>query len=189
MVERMCPTCGGRGEVIADPCGACHGEGRVERRKTLSVNIPPGVDQGTRIRLAGEGEAGPRGLPPGDLYIFLHIAEHAVFRRDGTTLIARLPVSFATAALGGTLELDGLGDRSHEVRVPAGIQSGKQLRIRGAGMPVLNGRGFGDLVVEVAVTTPTKLSAKQRELLEALRDAEDAEPEGFFDKVKGMWGG
>ena len=189
MVERMCPSCGGRGEVIADPCGSCHGEGRVDRRKTLSVNIPPGVDEGTRIRLAGEGEAGPRGLPPGDLYIFLHVAAHPTFAREGTTLIARLPVSFATAALGGTLQLDGLGGEAHEVRVPAGIQSGKQLRIRGGGMPVLNGRGRGDLIVEVAVTTPTKLSTRQRELLEQLRETEDEEPEGFFDKVKGMWGG
>jgi molecular chaperone DnaJ len=139
VVERPCPTCIGRGEVLSDPCNSCRGEGRADKRKTLSVNVPPGVDDGTRIRLLGEGEAGARGAPSGDLYIFLHVKRHSVFQRDGTTLFARAPISFTTAALGGTITVPGLDRTPHEIRIPAGIQSGKQLRQRGAGMPVLNG--------------------------------------------------
>jgi molecular chaperone DnaJ len=188
VVERACPVCGGSGEVIADPCGDCRGEGRVDRTRTLSVNVPPGVDEGTRIRLAGEGEAGARGAPPGDLYIFLHVRRHALFERDGTTLFARAPVSFTTAALGGTLAIPGLDGEVHEVRIPAGIQSGKQLRQRGAGMPVLQGRGHGDLVVQIDVETPTRLSARQKELLQAFRETETGEEcpasQGFFAKLR-----
>jgi len=193
VVERACPACHGAGEVISDPCGDCHGEGRIERTKTLDVRIPPGVDEGTRIRLTGEGEAGARGGPPGDLYIFLHLAEHELFERDGTTLFARAPISFTTAALGGTIEVPGLDRARHEIRIPAGIQSGKQIRQRGAGMPVLNGRGHGDLVIQIEVETPTRLSARQRELLEEFRETETGEecPEssGFFSKIKGVWDG
>lgn len=188
VVERTCPTCHGQGKVIADPCPSCRGEGRVDKQKTLSVNIPAGVDEGTRIRLTGEGEAGARGAPSGDLYIFLHVARHTLFERDGTTLFARAPISFTTAALGGSIEVPGLDGERHEIRIPAGIQSGKQLRQRGAGMPVLNGRGTGDMVVQVEVETPTKLSAKQKELLAAFRDtetgAECPKSQGFFDKLK-----
>jgi molecular chaperone DnaJ len=193
VVERTCPTCHGMGEVIADPCETCHGEGRVDKQKTLSVNIPPGVDDGTRIRLSGEGECGARGAPCGDLYIFLHVRRHAIFERDGTTLFARAPISFTTAALGGTIVVPGLDKQRHEIRIPAGIQSGKQIRQRGAGMPVLNGRGQGDLVIQVEVETPTKLNAKQRELLEQFRATETGEEcpqsHGFFDKLKAMWSG
>lgn len=192
VVERTCPTCHGMGEVIADPCGVCLGEGRVDKQKTLSVNIPPGVDDGTRIRLSGEGECGPRGAPCGDLYIFLHVKRHAIFEREGTTLYARCPISFTTAALGGTIEVPGLDKQRHEIRIPAGIQSGKQLRQRGAGMPVLNARGKGDLVIQVEVETPTKLSAKQKALLEEFRATETGEecPEskGFFEKLKSALG-
>jgi molecular chaperone DnaJ len=188
VVERACPVCHGSGEVIADPCADCRGDGRVEKTKTLSVEIPPGVDEGTRIRLAGEGEAGARGAPPGDLYIFLHIKRHAIFEREGTTLFARAPISFTTAALGGTLSIPGLDGRTHEMKIPAGIQSGKQLRQRGAGMPVLQGRGAGDLVVQIDVETPTKLSTRQRELLELFRETETGEEcpasQGFFAKLK-----
>ena len=188
VVERACPVCQGSGEMIADPCPDCRGEGRVEKTKTLSVNIPAGVDEGTRIRLASEGEAGPRGAPPGDLYIFLHVKRHALFERDGTTLFARAPVSFTTAALGGTLHIPGLDGQTHEVKIPAGIQSGKQLRQRGAGMPVLQGRGSGDLVIQVEVETPTKLSTRQRELLEMFRETETGDEcpasQGFFSKLK-----
>ena len=191
MVERTCPSCHGAGEVISDPCAECHGEGRVEKSKTLDVRIPPGVDDGTRIRLTGEGEAGARGGPPGDLYIFLHLAPHELFERDGTTLFARAPISFTTAALGGVIEVPGLDKTRHEIRIPAGIQSGKQIRQRGAGMPVLNGRGHGDLVIQVDVETPTKLSARQKELLEEFRATEtgDESPQssGFFARLKGMW--
>lgn len=193
MVERTCPVCHGAGEVISDPCGTCHGEGRVDKRKTLTVDIPPGVDDGTRIRLSGEGECGARGAPCGDLYIFLHVRRHAIFERDGTTLYCRAPISFTTAALGGAIEVPGLDGQAHEIRIPSGIQSGKQLRQRGAGMPVLNGRGQGDLVVQIEVETPTRLSAKQKALLEEFRSTETGEecPEskGFFEKLKTALGG
>ena len=192
VVERACPSCHGAGRVIADPCPSCRGEGRVEKQKTLAVNIPAGVDEGTRIRLTGEGEAGARGAPSGDLYIFLHVARHAIFERDGTTLFARAPISFTTAALGGSIDVPGLDKTHHEIRIPAGIQSGKQLRQRGAGMPVLNGRGTGDLVIQIEVETPTKMSAKQKELLEAFRETETGDEcpksAGFFDKIREMLG-
>ena len=192
VVERTCPACHGSGQVIAEPCDACHGEGRVEKTKSLDVGVPAGVDDGTRIRVTGEGEAGARGAPPGDLYIFIHLARHALFERDGTTLFARCPVSITTAALGGTIEVPGLDKQRHEIRIPPGIQSGKQLRQRGAGMPVLNGRGHGDMVVQIDVETPTRLSARQKELLEEFRALEtgDESPQasGFFARLKGMWG-
>ena len=191
VVERPCPSCHGRGQVMADPCSSCRGEGRADKTKTLAVNVPPGVDDGTRIRLSGEGEAGARGAPTGDLYIFLHVKRHSVFQRDGTTLFASVPISFSTAALGGTITVPGLDRVDHEIRIPAGIQSGKQIRQRGAGMPVLNGRGTGDMVVQIEVETPTKLTSKQKELLEAFRatetGAESPQSEGFFSKLKDMW--
>jgi molecular chaperone DnaJ len=191
VVERACPVCQGAGEIIADPCGDCRGEGRIDKTKTLSVNVPPGVDEGTRIRLSGEGEAGPRGAPAGDLYIFLHVSRHAIFEREGTTLFARAPISFTTAALGGALSIPGLDGRTHEIKIPAGIQSGKQLRQRGAGMPVLQGRGQGDLVLQIDVETPTKLSVRQRELLELFRETETGDEcpasQGFFAKLKGVF--
>jgi molecular chaperone DnaJ len=193
VVERPCPICSGSGQVITDPCADCRGEGRVDRTKTLSVNIPAGVDEGTRIRLSGEGEAGPRGSPAGDLYIFLHVRKHNLFEREGTTLFARAPVSFTTASLGGSLSIPGLDGRTHEVKIPAGIQSGKQLRQRGAGMPVLQGRGAGDLVVQIDVETPTKLSTRQRELLEMFRETETGDEcpasQGFFAKLKSVIAG
>jgi molecular chaperone DnaJ len=192
VVERTCPSCHGAGKVIESPCRACRGEGRVDKPKTLSVNVPAGVDDGTRIRLSGEGEAGARGAPAGDLYIFLHVQRHTLFERDGTTLFCRCPVSFTTAALGGTIEVPGLDGVRHAIKIPVGIQSGKQIRQRGAGMPVLNGRGQGDLVVQIDVETPTKLTAKQKELLEAFRETETGEEcpasTGFFGKIKDLWG-
>ena len=193
MVERTCPTCHGRGEVIEKPCKSCRGEGRVDRAQTLEVNVPPGVDNGTRIRLSGKGEAGPNGTPPGDLYIFLHVRRHPLFDRDGTTLITRAPIAFTTAALGGEIEIPGLDGEKHTIEIPAGIQTGKQLRKRGAGMPVLQGRGRGDMVVEIMVETPTKLSARQKELLRELQETEtgDETPQskGFFDRLKEAWEG
>ena len=191
VVERTCPACHGAGQVIAEPCTSCRGEGRVDRQKTLEVNIPAGVDEGTRIRLSGEGEAGARGAPAGDLYIFIHVKRHPVFQREGTTLFARAPISFTTAALGGSITVPGLDKVDHEIRIPAGIQSGKQLRQRGAGMPVLQGRGNGDMVVQIDVETPSRLSARQKELLEEFRETETGEecPQstGFFSKLKTMW--
>ena len=193
VVERACPVCNGAGQVIADPCPDCRGEGRVDKTKTLSINVPPGVDEGTRIRMSGEGEAGARGAPPGDLYIFLHVTKHNLFEREGTTLFARAPISFTVASLGGSLSIPGLDGRTHEVKIPAGIQSGKQLRQRGAGMPVLQGRGFGDLVVQIDVETPTRLSNRQKELLEMFRETETGDEcpasQGFFAKLKGVFAG
>ena len=191
MVERACPTCQGRGEVIESPCRGCRGEGRVDAAQRLEVQVPPGVDNGTRIRLSGKGEAGPFGAPPGDLYIFIHVRPHKVFQRDGTTLLAALPISFTTAALGGTIDLPGLDGARHSFDIPAGIQTGKQLRKRGAGMPVLQGRGAGDLVVEVQVQTPQKLTARQKDLLRELQATETGdecpEVKGFFDRIKDAW--
>lgn len=193
VIERPCPTCSGRGSVIESPCRSCRGEGRVDKAQTLKVDIPAGVDTGTRIRLSGKGEAGQRGAPPGDLYIFLHVKPHAVFEREGTTLATRIPVSFTTAALGGCVEIPDLDGSTNRLDIPAGIQSGKQLRIRGAGMPVLQGRGRGDLVVEIAVETPTKLTRRQKELLEEFKATETGdecpESRGFFDKLKDVFGG
>jgi molecular chaperone DnaJ len=193
VVERPCHNCGGRGEVIESPCRECRGEGRVDKLQSLAVEIPPGVDTGTRIRLAGKGEAGPNGAPPGDLYIFVHVRPHAVFEREGTTLFTRVPVSFTTAALGAAIEIPGLDGESHTIDIPAGIQSGKQLRKRGAGMPVLQGRGRGDLVTEIIVETPTRLSKEQKAILEQFRETETGdecpESRGFFDKLKGALGG
>jgi molecular chaperone DnaJ len=193
VVERVCPTCRGIGEVIADPCERCRGEGRADKVRSLEVRIPPGVDEGTRIRLSSEGEAGVRGGPNGDLYIFVHLARHSVFQRDGNTLFTRCPVSFTTAALGGEIEIPGLDKTVHEVKIPAGIQSGKQLRIRGAGMPVLSGRGHGDMVVQVEVETPTKLNSRQKELLEEFRKTETGSEcpasQSFFGKLKAMFDG
>ena len=193
MVERTCPTCHGRGEVIEKPCRSCGGEGRVDTPQKLEVEVPPGVDSGTRIRLSGKGEAGPFGAPPGDLYIFLHVKRHRVFERDGTTLVTRVPITFTTAALGGAIEIPGVDGERLSLEIPAGIQSGKQLRKRGAGMPVLQGRGRGDMVIEIQVETPTKLSARQRELLRELQATETGEEcpqsKGFFERIKGAFSG
>jgi molecular chaperone DnaJ len=193
VIERPCPTCNGRGSVIENPCRDCRGEGRVDRPQTLKIDIPAGVDTGTRIRLSGKGEAGQRGAPPGDLYIFLHVQPHPVFEREGTTLATRVPVSFTTAALGGSVEIPDPDGSSNRLDIPAGIQSGKQLRIRGAGMPVLQGRGRGDLVVEIVVETPTGLSRRQKELLEEFKATETGdecpESRSFFAKLKDAFGG
>jgi len=191
VVERTCPTCHGRGEVIEKPCRSCGGEGRVDKPQALQVEIPPGVDSGTRIRLSGKGEAGPFGAPPGDLYIFLHVKRHKVFERDGTTLLTRVPITFTTAALGGSIDIPGMDGETISVDIPAGIQSGKQLRKRGAGMPVLQGRGRGDLVIEISVETPTKMYARQKELIRELQSTETGDEcpqsKGFFDRIKEAW--
>jgi molecular chaperone DnaJ len=191
VIERTCPSCHGAGQRIKSPCRSCRGEGRVDKERSLDVKVPPGVDDGTRIRLAGQGEAGPRGAPAGDLYIFLHLRRHALFERDGANLFCRAPISFTLAALGGTISVPGLDGVDHEIRIPSGIQSGKQLRQRGAGMPVLNARGRGDLVIQIEVETPTRLTARQKELLEEFRATETGDEcpqsSGFFSKIKGMW--
>ena len=191
MVERTCPTCHGRGEVLEKPCRACRGEGRADKPQTLEVQIPPGVDTGTRLRIAGRGEAGPFGSPPGDLYIFFHVRRHKMFEREGTTLITRVPITFTSAALGGEIAIPGIDGERLKVVIPAGIQSGKQLRQRGAGMPVLQGRGRGDMVIEIAVETPTKLTARQKELLRELQETETGDEcpgsKGFLERLKEAW--
>lgn len=191
-VERTCPTCAGSGHIIKNPCKTCHGTGRTETKRELSVNIPPGVDSGTRIRLAGEGEAGFRGSPHGDLYIFIEVARHAIFERDGQNLFCRVPISMPAAALGGEVEVPTIDGGRARVRVPAGSQSGKQMRLRGKGMPGLQRTGFGDMVIELAVETPVNLTARQKEILEEFeRLSEENNPEGksFFSKVKSFWDG
>lgn len=191
-VERTCPTCNGHGQIITNPCKACAGSGRTQKARSLSVNIPAGVETGTRIRLAGEGEAGMRGGPSGDLYIFIDVAEHNLFERDGTTLYCRVPVSMVSAALGGEIEVPTIDGGKSRVKIPAGSQSGKQMRLKGKGMPALRGGTKGDLFLELAVETPVNLSAKQKELLQefdGLSENNSPESASFFGKVKKFWEG
>lgn len=191
-VERTCPTCNGGGQIVKNPCKACHGAGRVEKERNLSVNIPAGVETGTRIRLAGEGEAGLRGGPTGDLYIFIEVRQHAIFQRDAQNLYCRVPVSMSTAALGGEIEVPTIDGGKSRVKVPAGSQSGRQMRLRGKGMPVLRGRdgAAGDMLIELGVETPVNLTARQKELLREFDEiGADNNPQesSFFQKVKGFW--
>ncbi len=187
-LERTCPNCHGRGQSIDSPCGSCAGSGRVTRERTLSVNIPPGVEDGTRIRLAGEGEAGVRGGPPGDLYIFLSMAAHPFFQREGADLHCRAPVSMVTASMGGDIEVPTIDGAKSKVKIPEGTQSGRRFRLQSKGMPILRQRQHGDMYVQVVVETPQKLTKKQRELLvefDRLSSIE-TQPElsGFLGKVK-----
>jgi molecular chaperone DnaJ len=191
-VERTCPTCQGRGQVIADPCGSCGGQGRVTKERTLSVNIPSGVEDGTRIRLAGEGEAGMRGGPAGDLYIFLSVRPHEFFQRDGSDLFCKVPVSMTTASMGGEIEVPTIDGKKARVAIPEGTQTGKQFRLKAKGMPVLRSSQFGDMYIQVAVETPVNLSKRQRELLREFdKEARNNSPEseGFFAKAKAFWDG
>ena len=187
-----CPTCSGMGQIVKHPCRSCGGAGRIEKERSLSVNIPSGVETGTRIRLAGEGEAGLRGGPSGDLYIFIELREHAIFQRDGVHLFCRVPISLTSAALGGEVEVPTIDGGKARVKVPAGSQTGKQMRLRAKGMPALRGGGTGDMVIELAVETPVNLTARQRELLmefEKLSEENNPEGQSFFSKVKGFWDG
>lgn len=187
-IERTCPTCAGRGQVIDNPCPACSGAGRVMRERTLSVNVPKGVEDGTRIRLAGEGEAGVRGGPAGDLYIFMTVKPHPIFHRDGADLYCRVPISFVQASLGSDFSVRTLDGAEAKVKVPEGTQSGRQFKVRAKGMPSLRGRELGDLYIQAIVETPQSLTRRQRELLEEF-DAESSnkthpEASGFFSKMK-----
>ena len=187
-IERTCPTCAGRGQVIENPCAACSGAGRVTRERNLSVNIPAGVEDGTRIRLSGEGEAGMRGGPSGDLYIFLSIKPHPFFQRDGADLFCQVPISMVKATLGGEVTVRTLDGSESVVKIPEGAQSGRQFKLRGKGMPVLRSREVGDLHIQARVETPQNLTKRQRELL-AEFDAESSnkthpESAGFFAKMK-----
>ncbi|PWG17010.1 molecular chaperone DnaJ [Salibaculum griseiflavum] len=189
-VERTCPTCNGMGQTIKNPCKTCHGAGRVEKEKQITVNIPPGVETGTRIRHAGEGEAGMRGGPAGDLYVFIEVREHELFEREGNHLFCRVPVSMTTAALGGDIEVPTIDGGRSRVKIPAGSQSGRQMRLRAKGMPALRSGGPGDMFIELAVETPVNLTAKQKELLKEFEKlAEDNNPQSsnFFKSVKNFW--
>jgi len=191
-VERTCPSCQGTGEVIKEPCSICGGQGRTHKEKKLSVSVPSGVEDGTRIRLGDEGEAGLRGAPAGDLYIFLSISPHRMFRRDGANIHCRAPIPMTTAALGGTIEVPTVEGKLTRVSIPAGAQSGQQFRLKGKGMRVLRSDARGDMFVQVAVETPVSLSKKQKDLLkefeeESSHEKHSPESHGFFDKVKDLW--
>jgi molecular chaperone DnaJ len=187
-LERTCPGCQGRGQMIEDACPSCSGSGRVTRERTLQVNIPQGVEDGTRIRLAGEGEAGFRGGPAGDLYIFLSLTAHEFFQRDGADLHCRVPISMVTAALGGEFDVPTIDKAKTKVKIPAGTQTGRRFRIASKGMPVLRSRQTGDMYVQVVVETPQSLTKKQQELLAEFEKlssgATQPESSGFFTKVK-----
>src|SRR3954469_5201961 len=191
-LERTCPGCQGRGQMIEDACTSCSGQGRVSRERTLSVNIPQGVEAGTRIGLAGAGEAGVRGGPPGDLYIFLSLSSHEFFQRDGADLHCRVPISMVAAALGGEFEVPTIDKGKTKVKVPSGTQSGRRFRIASKGMPVLRSRQTGDMYVQVMVETPQNLTKKQQELLTEFEKlssgATQPEAAGFFTKVKDFFG-
>ncbi|TRD22641.1 molecular chaperone DnaJ [Palleronia caenipelagi] len=191
-VERTCPTCSGAGQIVKNPCNNCGGAGRVQKERALSVNIPKGVETGSRIRLSGEGEAGLRGGPSGDLYIFIEVTPHQLFSREGEHLFCQVPVSVATAALGGDIEVPTIDGGRSRVKVPAGAQTGKQMRLRGKGMPLLRSTATGDMYIELAVETPVNLTARQKELLrefEELSEENNPQSSGFFRKVKTFWDG
>ena len=191
-VERACHTCHGAGQVIDKPCKSCAGQGRVRRDKTLKVNIPAGVEDGTRIRLTGEGEAGTRGGPAGDLYVFLSVRRHQLFEREGADVHCRVPISMVQATLGGNIEVPTLDAKMARINIPAGAQGGHQFRLRGKGMPIVRSSQKGDMYIEIMVETPVNLTAKQKELLKEFDKAgskTSPESEGFFSRVKEMFGG
>jgi molecular chaperone DnaJ len=190
-IERSCSTCQGAGKIIKDPCRKCAGSGRHRKEKSLMVNIPSGVEEGTRIRLAGEGEAGFRGGPDGDLYIFLSVKPHALFERAGNHLLCKIPIPFTTASLGGNIEAPTIEGSKVKVVIPEGTQSGQQFRVRGKGMTAMRSTSRGDMVIQVSVETPVHLNKKQKELLKEFEKSGDntsPESEGFFKKVKELWG-
>ncbi|MDO1560152.1 molecular chaperone DnaJ [Brevundimonas sp. 2R-24] len=196
-MERTCPRCGGQGRVVAKPCKPCHGRGQVRKHRTLQLKVPAGVDDGARIRLAGEGDVGARGGPRGDLYIFVSVKPHELFERDGLDLLCSAPVPMCLAALGGEIEAPCLSSEACDghcrvsVKVPEGAQTGQTIRIRGKGMPALNGRQRGDLVVELFVETPTNLTGRQKELLKELAsccgETQHPRNSGFMKKAKTFW--
>jgi molecular chaperone DnaJ len=190
-VERTCHSCHGVGQVIDKPCRACAGQGRVRREKTLKVNIPAGVEDGTRIRLSGEGEAGTRGGPAGDLYVFLSVRRNSLFEREGADIHCRVPISMVQATLGSSIDVPTLDGKMARINIPAGAQGGHQFRLRGKGMPVVRTTQRGDMYIEITVETPTSLTARQKELLKEFEKAGKTSPEaeGFFSKVKEMFGG
>jgi molecular chaperone DnaJ len=193
-VERTCPRCGGQGKSIDNPCHSCHGQGRVQKDQTLAVQIPAGVEDGTPIRLSGKGEAGLRGGPTGDLYVFISVKPHAFFKRDGAHLFCEAPIPMTTAALGGSIEVPVIDGKRAKISIPAGTQGGHSFRLRGKGMSVLRSTARGDLYVQVQVETPVNLSKRQKELLaEFAKEGEgksnSPDSEGFFSRVKEFWDG
>ncbi|HTR18284.1 MAG TPA: molecular chaperone DnaJ [Acetobacteraceae bacterium] len=195
LIERTCPTCGGTGRVVRNPCRACHGAGTVQRERTLQVTVPPGVEDGTRIRLAGEGEAGGQGVPPGDLYVHVLVRPHEIFQRDGASVFCRVPLRMPQAALGGEIEVPVIDGSRAKVKIPAGTQTGEQFRLRGKGFSVLRSAARGDMIIQVVVETPQHLTRRQRELLEEFETESKGhgkgspEHEGFFAKVKEFFEG
>ena len=191
-VERTCTSCQGAGRVIERPCRSCAGQGRSRREKTLSVSIPPGVEDGTRIRLAGEGEVGIRGASPGDLYIFISVAPHRIFQRDGANIHCRVPLLMTTAALGGSIEVPTIDGSRARLSIPPGTQSGHQFRLKAKGMSVLRSPARGDMFVQAVVETPVNLTKRQQELLREFekhggKEGTHPESEGFFAKVRELW--
>jgi len=192
-IERTCPTCQGRGETITEPCETCHGAGRTNKERTLSVNIPSGVEDGTRIRITGEGEAGMRSGPSGDLYIFLDIQSHEFFQRDGADLFCSVPISMSTAALGGQIEVPTIDGGKARVKISEGAQTGSQYRLKAKGMTILRSKQIGDMYIQTTVETPRNLNKRQKELLrefeEISNEKTNPESSGFFSRVKELWGG
>ena len=189
-VERTCPTCSGIGQMIKNPCKKCGGQGRAEKDRALSVNIPAGVETGTRIRLSGEGEAGLRGGPSGDLYIFIEVREHGIFQREGGNLFCRVPVSMTSAALGGDIEVPTIDGGRSRVKIPSGSQSGRQMRLRNKGMPSIKSSQIGDMFIELAIETPVNRTSRQKELLcefEAMSEDNNPESKSFFSTVRSFW--
>lgn len=191
MVEKTCGACSGTGKVIKNPCRTCGGQGRVEKQRNINVNIPAGIEEGSKIRIPGAGEAGVMGGKPGDLYIFVHIKKHNLYEREDNDLICEVPIKMTTAALGGSIEIPGLDGHMIKIAVPAGTQSSSVLRLKGKGMPVMRKNSHGDLLVEVKIEIPTKLSKKQKDLLEAFDNEcsqqNHPQSEGFFSKVRNFW--
>lgn len=191
-IERTCATCGGVGQTIAKPCRPCNGSGRVRKQKNLEVKIPAGVEEGTRIRVTHEGEVGLRGAPAGDLYVFLNIKPHSIFKRQGSDILCKVPIQMVTAALGGEIEVPTIDGAQVSVKIPAGTQPGQQFRVKSKGMSILRATGRGDMLIEAKVETPVSLSKKQRELLEEFaqigKDGKNSpESSGFFAKVKDLF--
>tara|TARA_B100001093_G_scaffold518644_1_gene604248 strand:+ start:313 stop:1446 length:1134 start_codon:yes stop_codon:yes gene_type:complete len=191
-VERTCPQCQGLGQVIENPCGNCGGSGRVHKDKKLSVNIPPGVEDGTRIRLSGEGEAGLQGSPAGDLYVFLNVDSHRIFEREGADVFCRIPIPMTTGAIGGSIEVPTINGSKAKMNIPDGTQTGQQFRLKGKGMTILNGKGRGDMYVEITVETPVNLTKRQKELLAEFEGSggkatQSPMSESFLSKVKEIW--
>jgi molecular chaperone DnaJ len=191
MIERSCTSCNGSGQIVVNPCRSCGGQGRVKKPKKLSINIPAGVEDGNRIRLSGQGEAGLRGGRTGDLYIFVSIKPHKFFQRDGSDLYCNIPVSMVTAALGGQIDIPTIDGSKLSVSIPEGSQNNKHLRLRGKGMPILRQKNFGDLHLQISVETPVNLNKKQKELLEEFQNISEEKnnpvSDGFFKKLRDLW--